>query len=73
MTTSADQIYALTGAAERPHFLTPQLAGRLETALCSVGAYGEVRLVVFKGRVRFIEIMRSECVGQRSGPKESDE
>jgi hypothetical protein len=65
MAFSADQTYALRGGVDQPQFITPQLAHRLEAALSSVGAYGEVRLVVFKGRVRFIEIMRSESVGRR--------
>jgi hypothetical protein len=30
--------------------------------LCRVGAFGEVRLLVVKGRLRFIEIMRSETI-----------
>jgi hypothetical protein len=33
--------------------LTPEPVRRLEHALCSVGAFGEVRLIVLKGRVRF--------------------
>jgi hypothetical protein len=65
MAYSADPSYALQGVIDQPQFITPQLAHRLEAALSSVGAFGEVRLVVFKGRVRFIEIMRSESVGRR--------
>jgi hypothetical protein len=65
MTYSANQALTLPEAVDQPQFITPQLAHRLEAALSSVGAFGEVRLVVFKGRVRFIEIMRSESVGRR--------
>jgi hypothetical protein len=43
-------------------FLTAQVAGQIEEALCRVGDFGEVRLVVVKGRLRFIQIMRSENV-----------
>ena len=43
-------------------FLTAQVAGQIEEALCRVGDFGEVRLVVAKGRLRFIQIMRSENV-----------
>jgi len=73
MTYSADRAYAISGAIDQIQFMTPQLVHRLETALSSVGAYGEVRLVVLKGRVRFIEIMRSECVGRRAEAEEYEE
>jgi hypothetical protein len=43
-------------------FLTAQVASQIEEALCKVGDFGEVRLVVVKGRLRFIQIMRSENV-----------
>jgi hypothetical protein len=42
--------------------LTAQLVRRLDQALSTVGAFGEVRLIVVKGRVRFIEIVHSEDV-----------
>ncbi len=60
-------------APDRPPFLTPELTHRLEAALRDVGAFGEVRLVVLKGRVRFIETVRSESVVRRpedEGPSE---
>jgi hypothetical protein len=60
MTYSADRTYAIPGAIDPIPFMTPQLVHRPETPLRSVGAYGEVRLLVLKGRVRFIGIMRSE-------------
>jgi hypothetical protein len=53
--------------------MTPHLVHRLETALSSVGAFGEVRLVVIKGQVRFIEIMRSESVSGRQQTEQYDE
>jgi hypothetical protein len=40
--------------------VTAELAGQLEAALARVGAFGEVRLVVIRGRVRFVETVRSE-------------
>ncbi len=46
-------------------FLTTQVASQIEDALCKVGDFGEVRLVVVKGRLRFIQIMRSENVQER--------
>ena len=70
MTLSPDKVCVLTGADECRQYLTPQLASRLETALGSVGSYGEVRLVIFKGRVRFIEIMRSESVDRHRETEE---
>jgi hypothetical protein len=47
---------------QKAAFLTAQVAGQIEEALCKVGDFGEVRLVVVKGRLRFIQIMRSENV-----------
>ena len=73
MTYSVDQAYAISRPMEQPQFMTPPLVQRLETALSSVGAYGEVRLVVLKGRVRFIETMRSESIGRRAETEEYDE
>ena len=73
MTYSADQAYAISRATEQIQFMTPHLVQRLETALTSVGAYGEVRLVVLKGRVRFIETMRSESIGRRAETEEYEE
>jgi hypothetical protein len=58
-------IDASSQAPERelsPLFLTPPIAAQVEQALCRVGAFGEVRLLVVKGRLRFIEIMRSETI-----------
>ncbi len=52
-------------------FLTRQTAHRVDDALCRLGPYGEVRLVVMKGRLRFIQTVRSEevaAVGGTGGP-----
>jgi hypothetical protein len=73
MTFSVDQAFALSKTTERVQFMTPNLVQRLEAALGSVGAYGEVRLVVLKGRVRFIEIMRSESIGRRAEAEDYEE
>jgi hypothetical protein len=73
MSYSADRACPITGASDPLPFMTPQLVHRLETALSSVGAYGEVRLVVLKGRVRFIEVMRSESIGRRAEAEEYEE
>jgi len=48
---------------ETPQLLTPDLTRRVEVALSRVGAFGEVRLVVVKGRLRFIQVVRSESIG----------
>jgi hypothetical protein len=50
--------------------MTPELLRRLEAALGSVGAFGEVRLIVLKGRVRFIEVLRSESLTRQVEPTE---
>jgi len=40
--------------------LTPTLVRQVDEALARVGAFGEVRLVVVKGHLRFIQVMQSE-------------
>jgi hypothetical protein len=40
--------------------LTQPIIAQIDRALRRVGEFGEVRLVVAKGRVRFIETTRSE-------------
>ena len=42
--------------------LTPTLVSQIEEALRKVGAFGEVRLVIHKGRLRFIQTVYSEDV-----------
>jgi hypothetical protein len=39
--------------------LTPEQIQMIEEALCSLGEYGEVRLVVDKSRLRFLITQRS--------------
>jgi hypothetical protein len=48
-------------------FLTRQTVRRVDEALCQLGPYGEVRLVVMKGRLRFIQTVRSEEVDGMAG------
>jgi hypothetical protein len=48
-------------------FLTRQTVRRVDEALCRLGPYGEVRLVVLKGRLRFIQTVRSEEVAASGG------
>ncbi len=57
-------------AEDAPSVLDRTLARRVDEALCQVGSYGEVRLVVVKGRVRFIQIVRSEDVGAADPARE---
>jgi hypothetical protein len=66
MNQSANRSGATGSQADRPQVVTPQILRRLEAALGSVGAFGEVRLVVLKGRVRFIEVLRSESLAGRA-------
>ena len=42
--------------------LNATLVRQVDEALARVGAFGEVRLVVVKGRLRFIQVMKSESV-----------
>ena len=46
----------------RLKFLNPETAGLIDRALQEVGDFGEVRLLVEKGRLRFIQKTRSEKV-----------
>lgn len=48
-------------------FLTRQTVRQVDEALCRLGPYGEVRLVVMKGRLRFIQTVRSEEVTAAGG------
>lgn len=41
-------------------FLNPEAVGRIDQALQEVGEFGEVTLIVMKGRLRFIQITQSE-------------
>jgi hypothetical protein len=42
--------------------LDQQLLGKIDAALCEVDQFGEVRLIVVKGKLRFIQILRSESL-----------
>ena len=41
------------------HFLQPKHIQMIDEALCSLGDFGEVRLVVEKGRLRFLVMQKS--------------
>jgi hypothetical protein len=41
------------------HFLQSQQIEMIDEALCSLGEYGEVRLIVEKGRLRFLMTQKS--------------
>lgn len=40
-------------------FLTPRQIKMIDQALCKIGLYGEVRLVVERGRLRFVVTLTS--------------
>ena len=44
---------------ETPLRLAASMVRQIEAALAEVGEFGEVHLVVVKGRVRFVKILRS--------------
>jgi hypothetical protein len=55
---------SLTQAGKPPnnselHLLEPQQVAMIEEALRSVGEYGEIRLIVEKGRLRFLITQKS--------------
>ena len=70
MIRSAEEGSTPTRAADSVQGLTLALVRRLEDAVCSVGAFGEVRIIILKGRVRFIEVLRSESVDGRVEARE---
>jgi len=39
--------------------LTPEQISMIEEALASTGEYGEVRLIIEKGQIRFVTVSRS--------------
>jgi hypothetical protein len=45
-----------------PGMLSPSVVRKIDCALRRVGQFGEVRLVMQKGRLRFIEVLQSEEV-----------
>lgn len=49
----------ITGDADVLHFLQPAQVALIDCALTQVGDFGEVRLVVEKGRLRFMVLQRS--------------
>ena len=42
--------------------LNPDLITKIDDALCQVGAFGEVGLIIVKGKLRFIKTVASESV-----------
>jgi hypothetical protein len=60
--SSALPLVSREGIRELMPFLTVPVACQIEEALRRVGDFGEVRLVVVKGKLRFIQVMRSENV-----------
>jgi hypothetical protein len=64
MSTSPNQV-PLTESEDGLRFLAPTLVRRIDDALRRVGEFGEVRLIMVKGELRFIEIVTSENIHQR--------
>ncbi len=50
--------------------LNPPVIAQIDRALRRVGEFGEVRLVVAKGRLRFVETMQSEPAGEEDRQQE---
>ena len=48
-------------------FLKPHQVTLIDDALCALGAYGEVRLVVENGRLRYLVVQRSYDVMKLDG------
>ncbi len=54
-----DDTSPVTTAGDRRAFLTPHQVAMIDEALSSLGEYGELRLVVEKGRLRFVVTHKS--------------
>ena len=54
-----DDTSPVTTAGDRRAFLTPPQVAMIDEALSSLGEYGELRLVVEKGRLRFLVTHKS--------------
>lgn len=54
-----DDVRSLNAPGEKQKFLTPNQVAMIDEALSSLGDYGELRLVVEKGRLRFVVTHRS--------------
>jgi hypothetical protein len=68
MTPTQSNLESNSGMMDSLRFLDPHVVRRIEQALCKVGDFGEVRLIVVKGQLRFIQIMQSENVGDPHKP-----
>jgi hypothetical protein len=62
MTNHGAEPVAQSASLGRLKFLNPETASLIDRALQEVGDFGEVRLLVEKGRLRFIQKTRSEKV-----------
>ena len=62
MTDHGAEPVAQSESLGRLKFLNPETANLIDRALQEVGDFGEVRLLVEKGRLRFIQKTRSEKV-----------
>jgi hypothetical protein len=60
VTPTETRVFIPDDIAPRSRHLTPPVAEQIDQALARVGQFGEVRLIVVKGRVRFVEIVFSE-------------
>lgn len=54
-----DDTSSMTTTGHRRSFLTPPQVAMIDEALSSLGEYGELRLVVEKGRLRFVVTHKS--------------
>ena len=62
MATIANLTVQDAPADELPGQMSPALVRKIDCALRRAGQFGEVRLVIQKGRVRFIQVVQSEEV-----------
>jgi len=60
------------GTPPPPIELTSLEIAQIEQALNAVAPFGEVRLIVKKGRLRFIETLSSAVIRREPGPHPTD-
>ena len=57
--SSSTPAFSRNSRLNKRRFLTPEQIAMVDEALCALGDFGEVRLVVEKGRLRFVVTQKS--------------
>jgi hypothetical protein len=63
---TGDEVSSINAPTDKQQFLTPDQVTMIDEALISLGEYGELRLVVERGRLRFVVTHKSFDVAKWS-------